>query len=419
MKKQNSKERYDSAVNLAYSDKFYKQMIRKIPILSREQEEELAKRIEEGKWARNTLLEYNRKLAAKKALQWAEIHHLQNKMTYLLYVADKALMNAVDSFDYRTGMRFSAYASRLINNALQNACHDSDIMVKEVPKTIQAKLSNDYKKALCNQIALLHENEVELAKCIEKGKIARDTFIEHNLRLAAKIAEQKIDKDQHFFGMEFLDLAEEANKAVIKAVDAFDYRRGNKFSTYVTPIINNALNNYLYYGTKNCVIPATERRKKEMLEKARTEFKEKYGKEPILSNHSDCRTLMKMTSLEKGEIETLWFPNLKEPILYQSTLGQDEEGMLIDLLEAEDDTYREYEDTLLKEKFRSKVESILACFSEDVGDTIKVVFGLEESGRSTDYTNEEWKKLERKAKKALSNPIWAEELREFMDSELY
>ncbi|HTW38099.1 MAG TPA: RNA polymerase sigma factor RpoD [Steroidobacteraceae bacterium] len=257
-------------------------------------------------------------------------------------------------------------------------------------------------------VADLKEINREVSIGEAKARRAKKEMVEANLRLVISIAKKYTNR-----GLQFLDLIQEGNIGLMKAVDKFEYRRGYKFSTYATWWIRQAITRSIADQARTIRIPVHMIETINKLNRISRQMLQEMGREPT---PEELAVRMEMPEDKVRKVLKI----AKEPISMETPIGDDEDSHLGDFIE--DTSVASPIDQATMESLRETTHSVLAQLTPREAKVLRMRFGidmntdhtLEEVGKQFDVTRERIRQIEAKALRKLRHPSRSEQLRSFL-----
>ena len=257
---------------------------------------------------------------------------------------------------------------------------------------------------------LTFEEEVDLAKRIEEGdERAKDQLAEANLRLVVSIAKRYVGR-----GMQFLDLIQEGNMGLIKAVDKFEHKKGFKFSTYATWWIRQAITRAIADQARTIRIPVHMVETINKLVRAQRQLVQELGRDPL---PEEVAELMNMDVEKVREVQKI----AQEPVSLETPIGEEEDSHLGDFIP--DEEILSPSDAATNTMLRDQLITVLDTLTDRERKVLALRFGLddgrtrtlEEVGQAFDVTRERIRQIEAKALRKLKHPSRSKKLRDFLE----
>ncbi|UOP00031.1 RNA polymerase sigma factor RpoD [Kingella potus] len=294
------------------------------------------------------------------------------------------------------------YRRRVWSNALERFRHailEKQTEVAEMEKSVQISIE-ELKEINKN----MQSSERETAR-------AKEEMIQANLRLVISIAKKYTNR-----GLQFLDLIQEGNIGLMKAVDKFEYRRGYKFSTYATWWIRQAITRSIADQARTIRIPVHMIETINKMNRISRQYLQEHGEDP------DSAKLAELMEMPEDKIRKI-MKIAKEPISMETPIGDDDDSHLGDFIEDVNNVAPA--EAAMYSSLREVTADVLESLTPREAKVLRMRFGidmntdhtLEEVGKQFDVTRERIRQIEAKALRKLRHPTRSDRLKSFLDSE--
>ena len=324
-------------------------------------------------------------------------------------VVDQGRMNRRDFIDSFTGNEVNL---EWTDKHVRAKKHYSSTIKKNLDQVLEAQrtmavVANDREM----NIGEIKEISRQMSIAEAKARRAKKEMVEANLRLVISIAKKYTNR-----GLQFLDLIQEGNIGLMKAVDKFEYQRGYKFSTYATWWIRQAITRSIADQARTIRIPVHMIETINKLNRIARQMLQEMGREPTPEELSE-RVEMPEDKVRKV------LKISKEPISMETPIGDDEDSHLGDFVE--DVNVMSPQDAAMIEGLKEATQGMLSGLTEREAKVLRMRFGidmntdhtLEEVGKQFDVTRERIRQIEAKALRKLRHPTRSDQLRSFLDTD--
>ena len=299
------------------------------------------------------------------------------------------------------------------DDEIENLDDVEEVRIEETSEVLEGVSTEDpgrmYLKEIGNVPLLTSEQEVDLARRVEEGDPeAKKALTEANLRLVVSIAKKYVGR-----GMPFLDLIQEGNMGLMKAVDKFDYTKGYKFSTYATWLIRQAITRGIADTGRTIRVPVHMVETINKTLRMTRQLLQELGREPTPEEVADKLGVPASRVREVLKIS-------RDPVSLDTPIGEEDDSHLGDFIE--DDTALSPADSATFSMLKEELSNALESLTERERQVVKLRFGLEdgrartleEVGKAFNVTRERIRQIEAKALRKLRHPSRSKRLKDFL-----
>ncbi|WP_200763942.1 RNA polymerase sigma factor RpoD [Nitrosophilus alvini] len=378
---------------------------------------------EEEKLHHQLILSFKKKIIKEKLLDLGPTSKLINELVKSMETAlksDEGFEKELKRLEYKLPLfneKLKEDHKKLLENIVNMSKEEIAAAVPEatmVSTYMEIKKLFQAKEASKKGFNLEPEKLAEILEQIKRGKKiseeAKTRMAKSNLRLVVSIAKRYTNR-----GLPFLDLIQEGNIGLMKAVDKFEYKKGYKFSTYATWWIRQAISRAIADQARTIRIPIHMIETINRINKIIRKHLQETGKEP------DVETIAKEVGLSVDKVKNV-IKITKEPISLEAPIGSDEDGKFGDFIE-DKSTVNPLE-AILKEDLKHQIEDVLDQLNEREKAVIRMRFGLmpdesdrtlEEIGKELNVTRERVRQIESSAIKKLKHPKVGKKLKNYIE----
>ncbi|MCI6737893.1 MAG: RNA polymerase sigma factor RpoD [Intestinibacter sp.] len=327
-------------------------------------------------------------------------------------IEDKSQKADVDFSDDDTDLMADDHFDSVSDDNLKK---EDNVDMEKIDLSLPKGISIDdpvrmYLKEIGKIPLLKPHEEIEYAKrMLEGDEVAKQRLVEANLRLVVSIAKRYVGR-----GMLFLDLIQEGNLGLIKAVEKFDYERGFKFSTYATWWIRQAITRAIADQARTIRIPVHMVETINKLIRVSRQLLQELGRDP---KPEEIAKEMDMSVEKVREIMKI----AQDPVSLETPIGEEEDSHLGDFIPDEDALAPA--EAAAYSLLKDQIEEVLGSLNEREQKVLKLRFGLEdgrartleEVGKEFDVTRERIRQIEAKALRKLRHPSRSKKLRDYLD----
>lgn len=328
-------------------------------------------------------------------------------------VTDEELLNKIDKLGFNAQDTENLYKALEENGitVVEQTVSKNDQLIQKIMSEVNIDDSvKMYLKDIGRVPLLTPEEELEIAQKMVEGDVdAKNKLINANLRLVVSIAKRYVGR-----GMQFLDLIQEGNLGLMKAVDKFDYTKGFKFSTYATWWIRQAITRAIADQARTIRIPVHMVETINKLTKVSRLLLQQLGREPTTAEIAEAMNITEERVIEIQKIA-------QDPVSLETPIGEEDDSHLGDFIE--DTNVTAPIDAAESKMLKEQVEEILNTLAPREAMVLILRYGLrdnrprtlEEVGKVFNVTRERIRQIEAKALRRLKNPNKTKKLRDFLD----